>query len=307
MTADLTRATDLRRARRAYLAVATGIPVAVTTVAVALMLSWLPGLPADVAVHWGAGGEPDRYGAAWLSPVLAAVLGYGLAALFAGIAAGTRRTGEWGPVLRFLGALGCGVSFFLMPLLTISLGMQRGLADASDAPAILLPLAVSAALGLVAGVAAWFAQPAVSVSGGTVSTPAEAMRLAPGERAAWLRTTAMARPALVAILGVALLMAALAVVTALTGEGLWMLFAGLAVLFAVLTATTCVFRVSVSEAGFQVRSIAGFPRFGVDLADVAAVSTVHVEPMAQFGGWGIRAGFDVRLGIVLHRGEAIHV
>lgn len=304
MTADTP---DVRRARRAYLVVATWTPVALTTLSVGLMLLWLPELPAEVAVHWGPGGEPDRYGPAWLSPVLAAVLGYGLAALFAGIAAGARRTGEWGPTLRFLGALGAGLSFFLMPLVTSSLAMQRGLDQAADAPSILLPLIVSGVVGVVAGVIAWFAQPAVTVSGGTVATPAAALRLAPGERAVWLRTTAMARPALVAIVGVTLLMAALAVATGLTGGELWGLFAALAALFCVLAVTTCVFGVSVSDEGFRVRSAAGFPRFSVALADVAAVSVTRVEPMVQFGGWGIRTGLDGRLGIVLHAGEAIQV
>lgn len=307
MTADTQGSADVRRARRAYLVAAAGIPVLLTTSSVVLMLIWLPELPADVAIHWGAGGDADRFGPAWLSVLLAAVMGYGLAALFAGIAASTRRSGEWGPMLRFLGALGCGMSFFLLPLVTSSLAMQRGLDHATDAPSILLPLAASAVVGVVAGIVAWFAQPSVTVSGGTVSTPAAALQLAPGERAVWLRTTAMARPALIAIIGVALLMAGLSLVAGLTGGELWGLFAGLAVLFGVLAVTTCVFRVSVSDAGLVVRSVAGFPRFSVALDDLAAVSVTRVEPMAQFGGWGIRSGLDGRLGIVLHAGDAIQV
>ena len=298
---------DIRRARRAYLLVATWIPAAMTTAAVVLMLTWMPQLPAEVAVHWGAGGKADRFGPAWSFPLLAAVVGYGLAALFAGIGASSRRTGEWGPTLRFLGALACGIAFFLLPLMTVSIAMQRGLDDPADAPSIVLPLALAAAAGLAAGVIAWFAQPSVSVSGGTITTAAAALDLAPGEHAVWLRTTAMARPAIVAVVGVAVLMAALAVATSLTGGPLWLLFAAMAALFAVLTATTCVFQVRVSEAGLQVRSVAGLPRFSVSMPDVGAVSVVDVEPLSQFGGWGIRGGLDGRFGIVLHAGEAIQV
>ena len=298
---------DVRRARRAYLMVATWIPVAVTTIAVLLMLAWLPEMPETIAIHWGEGGQPDGFGPAWSSPLLAAVLGYGLAALFAGPAVAAARAGEWGPTMRFLGALSCGISVFLMTLVTATVAAQRGLADAADAPAIFLPFALAAGGGLVAGVIAWFLQPRVAASGGTVATPVETLRLGPGEQAVWLRTVTMARPAIVAVVGVALLMAALAVFMGLTGSGLWGLFAGLAVLFAVLAATTCVFRVRADAAGLHVRSIAGVPRFAVPLDDVVAVSVVTVQPMAQFGGWGIRAGIDGRFGLVLRAGDAIQV
>lgn len=302
-----TSTADVRRARRAYLAVATWIPIAATSVAVALMIMWLGDVPADIAVHWGPDGAPDRFGPAWSSPLLAAVLGYGLAGLFAGIGIAGSRSGEWGPVLRFLGALSCGLSLFLMALFTGVLAAQRGLDDAADAPSILIPLAIAAGAGIITGIVAWFLQPAVAVSGGTAAIPASALDLEPGERAVWLRTTTMARPAIVAIIGVTLLMAGLAIVTGLTGGELWWLFTALAVLFAILSATTCVFGVRVSEAGLRVTSIAGFPRFGVALADVAGVSVVNVAPMADFGGWGIRSGLDGRFGIVLRGGEAIQV
>ena len=298
---------DVRRARIVYMTVGTWVPIAVTSVAVALMISWLGDLPASIAVHWGPGGAPDRFGPAWSSPLLAAILGYGLAGLFTGIGVGVSRSGEWGPVLRFLGALSCGLSVFLMTLLTAGLAVQRGLADAAQAPSILLPLAIAAGAGLVTGAVAWFLQPAVAVSGGTATTPDSGLTLAPGERAVWLRTTTMARPAIFAIVGVALLMAAVAIAAGLTGGQLWGLFAGLAALFAILAATTCVFRIRVSDAGLRVRSIAGFPRFRVALDDIAGVSVVNVSPVAQFGGWGIRSGLDGRFGIVLRGGEAIQV
>jgi hypothetical protein len=306
MTASAVR-DDVRRARRAYLVAATWIPLAITTIAVGLMLAWLPELPATVAIHWGPGGAPDGFGPAWSSPLLAAVLGYGLAALFGGTAATAARAGEWGPTLRFLGALALGLSLFLMTLITGTMAAQRGLSDAADAPTIVLPFAIAAGAGVVGGTIAWFVQPAVAVSGGTVAAPAAALELAPDERAVWLRTATMARPAVVAATGVAILMAVLAVVAGLTGGAMWGLFAGLALLFSVLAATTCVFRVRVSDTGLHVRSIAGLPRFAVPMEDVGAVSVVMVQPMAQFGGWGMRAGLDGRFGLVLRAGEAIQV
>lgn len=302
-----TASSDVRRARRAYFVTAVWIPVAITTIAVGLLLAWLPDVPATIAVHWGAGGEADGFGPAWSSPLLAAVVGYGLAALFGAIGLGTRRSGEWGPTLRFLGALALGTTGFLMVLITASFAMQRGLADAADAPSIAVPLLAGLISGAIAGAAGWFAQPAVVVSGGSPATDIPPVELAADERAAWFRTTTMSRPAMVAITGVTLLMAVLAVVTGLTGQALWWLFAALALLFAVLAATSFVFRVSVTPRGLRVRSIAGLPRFTVPLADVGTVSVVRVDPTAEFGGWGFRLGLDGRFGIVLRAGEAMQV
>lgn len=295
------------RARRAYAVVAVWIPLGLTALAVALMLVWLPEVPSTIAVHWGAGGQPDGFGPAWAAPVLAALVGAGLAALFGAIGHAAGRTGEWGPTVRFLGALGCGTTTLVLVLVTASFAAQRGLTDAGEAAGIAVPLLAGLGAGAAAGVGAWFAQPAVAVSGGSRSAAVPEVALAPGEHAAWFRTTTMSRPAMIAIIGVTLLMAVLAVATGLLGGELWWVFCLLAIVFAVLTATSCVFRVSVTESGLRVRSIAGLPRFGVALTDVESVAVVRVEPMAEFGGWGFRLGLDGRFGIVLHAGEAIQV
>ena len=297
----------VRRAHRAYLLVACVIPLVLTTLAVGLMLVWLPEMPSTIAVHGSANGQPDGYGPAWSAPLIAAAVGYGLAALFAAMALGARRTGEWGPTLRFLGALSLGTTTFLLVMVTVSFGMQRGMADPADAPAIGVALVAGLVAGALAGIAGWFVQPAVTASGGSAAADVAEVDLAAGERAAWFRTTAMSRPAVIAIVGVTILMAVLAVVLGVSGGAFWGLFAGLAVLFAALAATSLVFRVSVTAGGLRVRSIAGVPRFSVPLADVESVSVVRVDPTAEFGGWGFRLGLDGRFGIVLHAGEAIQV
>ena len=302
-----TTADPVRRARRVYLIVAVWIPSAITTLAVGLMLLWLPDVPATIAVHWGANGRPDGFGPAWSSPLIAAAVGYGLCALFAAMGLATRRSGEWGPTLRFLGALSLGTTTFLMVLVTVSFALQRGLTDAADAPGVAVPLIAGLISGALAGAVGWFAQPAVTVSGGTPARDVPKVALSDGEHAAWFRTTAMSRPALIAIVGVTLLMAVLGIVLAVAGGELWWLFAALALLFAALSATSFVFRVSVTAGGLRVRSIAGLPRFAVPLTDVESVSVVRVDPAAEFGGWGFRVGLDGRFGIVLHAGEAIEV
>lgn len=303
----MTMTADARRARRAYLVVATWVPLALALLGAGLMLLWLPDVPSSIAVHWGPDGEPDRFGPAWSMPVILAGLGAGLALLFGLMGWGASRSGEWGPTLRFLGALGGAASVLITVGITVSFAMQRGVDAATDVPSALVPLLSGFLAGAAAGVIAWFAQPAVTVSGGPGATEAPAVPLGDGERAVWLRTTTMARPGMIAIVGATLLQAALAVVFAVSGNDLWWLLSLLALLFAALAATTCVFRVSVTDEGLRVRSIAGFPRFAVPLADIDAVSAVRVDPSSEFGGWGIRVGLDGRLGIVLHSGEAIQV
>ena len=299
---------ELRRARRAYLIVSAGIPLALTAVGVVLMLIWLPDVSPTIAVHWGANGEPDGFGPAWSTPALTAVLGIGLAALFSAIGLFSARAGDWGPTLRFLAALNCGVTTMLVTMITGSFALQRGVEQATDAPSILPALGIGAVAGLALGLIAWFVQPAVSLGRGASPSPAvDAVPLAPGERAVWLRTATMARPGMIAIVGVTILQAALAVVTVAYGGDMWWLFAGLAVLFALLAASMCVFRVSVTDAGLRVRSAVGIPRFAIPLEDVAGAGTVRVQPLAEFGGFGIREGLDGRFGIVLRTGDAIQV
>lgn len=299
---------DIRRARRAFLLVGLWSPLAVTVAALILMLVWLPGMPETIAIHWNSSGEADGFAAAWTTPAIFAAVGVGIPLLLSLLSVVGSREGEWGPAYRFLAALSLGTTVFLATIITWTFGAQRGLEDAHDAPSILPALAVGAGLGVVAGVVGWFVQPRLAVSGGSASgATAPTIALQPGERAAWLRTTTMAPGGVIAIIGATVLLAALALVFALTGIELWWVLALLALLFTVVALTTCVFRVRVDEAGLRVASPLGIPRFRVPLSDVGAVSVVSVNPMAEFGGWGIRVGIDGRIGVVLHSGAAIQV
>ena len=97
--------------------------------------------------------------------------------------------------------------------------------------------------------------------------------------------------------------------SALTGAPValvWLLGA-VGVLLLVLAATTVAFHVRVDDSGLSVDSVLGLPRFRLRLADIASAAAVDVNPMGEFGGWGLRLSVDRRFGVVLRQGEAIEV
>lgn len=299
----------VHNARRRYVVVGVIAPLAITAIAVVLMLAWLPDVPATVATHWSGDDGPDGFAPAWTVPLFTAALGAGLTALFATFALVPSREGEWGPTQRLLGAVMLGTSVLLGITLTWSFGMQRGLEDAHDAPSVLVPLAVGAGVGLLAGVAGWFAQPNVTTSGGRAATPraVAALALAPGERAVWVRTTTMSRVAMLGITAGIVALALGTVALGLTGSQAWWIMLATTLLLLVLACATFVFRVRVDRAGLTVRSSIGVPKFRIPLDDIAEARVTTVHPTAEFGGWGIRIGLDGRFGIVLHSGEALQV
>lgn len=303
----MTASDAVRTARRRYLVVGCAIPAAVTLVAVALMVAWLPEMPSTVATHWSGTGGADAFAPAWTVPLGTAVLGLGLVALFATIMLTGTRDGHWGPMMRLLGAASLGTVVLVDVGLTWSFALQRGLDDPNDAPGIGLPMLVAVALGLLAGAIGWFAQPNVTAPGERPAQHVAPLELAAGERAVWVRTTSMSRGAMVAIVASIVVLALGTVVVAATGSPVWWVMLGVTVLLVLLAVTTFVFRVRVDEKGLTVGSTVGVPRFGVPLDDVASVAVTTVNPTADFGGWGVRLAPNGSFGIVLRAGEALQV
>lgn len=65
--------------------------------------------------------------------------------------------------------------------------------------------------------------------------------------------------------------------------------------------------ITISEQGLVARSILGWPAVHIPIEAIDRVELTNVQPMADFGGWGIRLGLDRRWGIVLQKGEAIQI
>lgn len=296
------------RAVGRFLLVSLVLPAIVVLAAVAVQLVALPSVPGTIAIHWNAAGVPDSFAPSWLQPVLTVVFGLGLPALIASTSLPGLRRGDRGASYRLMGAVACALAVLIAVLTTATLVLQAG-PEGSSTPLRLWPTVVIAfAVTVLAGVAAWFAQPAGEAAA-AAPAPAEPLALEPGERAMWLRTASIARGGAIAITLAAIVVSSAAVLTWTTGAPVstaWVV-TGVAVLLIVLAATTVTFHVLVDERGLSVDSVAGFPRFRVPLAEVAAVAAVEVVPMGEFGGWGLRWAPGRRFGVVLRSGSAIEV
>jgi len=125
----------------------------------------------------------------------------------------------------------------------------------------------------------------------------------------WQQRVAISRAGAIVLYSAVALMAALTVITAVATSdvvALWVMI-GATALVVVAIGTNTVFHVRIDDDGLTVSSAAGWPRVRVPMADVAAVAAVHVEPMGEFGGWGMRWAPQGRFGVVLRAGEGIEV
>jgi hypothetical protein len=99
----------------------------------------------------------------------------------------------------------------------------------------------------------------------------------------------------------------MAITVSLVTDGrLWFL-ALLPILLFPLLATTAAWRVRIDSRGAITEGLLGLPRFTVPLADIRSARVVSVDPLADFGGWGVRWGSGRSLGIVLQAGEALEL
>lgn len=268
------------------------------TAAAALVLSWRDDLPARVAVHFGVGGEPDRFTTLTRS-ILEILLITGaiavlcwVVAVLVGRDAMTRRLGV---------GLAAGTSFLGAALLVGMTWIQRGLTDPAQIDGVngVLLLAVGGALAI--GLLCAWASPGDAPAPAPVGTrlAGTAISLGADERAVWT-TRVVSRFALIAAGTVAVLVS---IGAALSGLPALHLIAAV-VLFALLAGG--VFDVTIDAAGVTVRSAIGWPRKHIPLDEVTSARVVTVNP-AYYGGYGYRVGPSGRAGVITRRGPGLEV
>lgn len=294
------------RVIRRFVLVAVLLPIVIVAVGVVVQLAIAPNLPDPVAVHWSADGQPNGFASAQVATVVMVAVGLGLPLLLAlGALAGLRHGGR-GPTYRLLGAVALGLAVQLTVLVTWTLLIQVGLADAADCPSVWPAIVGSFVVAVAAGVLGWALQPHEDRPSLGAAAPTTVV-LRPGERAVWLRTTSMSRVLVAVVLATMVLLVLATVSTWLAGPT--PLAVGMSVLFvvvAILVVGTTAFHVRVDQDGLTVRSILGVPRFRIPLADIAEVRLASVTSIGDFGGYGLR-GTPQRFGVILHRGDAISV
>ncbi|WP_137843955.1 DUF1648 domain-containing protein [Microbacterium sp. 2FI] len=295
------------RAIRRFVLVALVVPAVLVGVGVAIQLFLLPQMPDTIAIHWNAAGEADGFAPAWTQPIATLGFGFGIAALIASVTLPTMRRGGRGATYRLMGATAAATSALVTVVLTWTYAAQAGSAEASGAAPAGVVLAAGLAAAIVIGIAAWLVQPAEERRRGDRS-PATPLSLGATERAVWMHTATMSRGAMTLLAGSVLLMFGLGIGLMLGGEqtAAWITL-GLGALLALLVASNTAFRVTVDESGLRVRSSVGVPRFAVPIAEIIRADAVRVDPMGEFGGWGMRWSPEGRFGVVLRAGEALEV
>lgn len=308
MTAEPMTRSHARLAPRRFVLVAVWLPVLLVALGVAVQLVLLPQMPVTIAVHWNASGEADGFAPAWTQPLATVALGLGLPLLIALTSLPGLRRGDRGPTYRLMGATAAALSALVTVALTWTFAAQAGLESSADAPSVWGALAASFVAAIVVGGAAWFVQPHED-STDAAAPPATPLALGANERVLWMRTTAMSRGAAILVVAAVLLIAGAAVVAWVTGAEplLAWLLTGIALLLLAFAATTLAFHVRVDDTGLHVESALGIPRFHVPLVDIASAARVDVNPMGEFGGWGLRLSAGRRFGVVLRTGQAIEV
>ncbi|MFJ2550625.1 DUF1648 domain-containing protein [Microbacterium sp. NPDC087591] len=308
---------DIRRARRAFWWVGVIIPSAMIALSAVVVLAWLPEIPDPSAIHWGTDGV-NGYGPRWIHLVILIGIGGGMIALFSFIALLAHRMprggGEpapdgpqWSATARFLGAANLATAGLMSLTALVSVGVQRGLADAADAADIGPWVFIGFALMLGLGVLGWFLQPPFAPSAGPSDAPATPMPLADHERAVWIKSVTIARSGQI-VLGVGVFISiAMAVLLLAQGVAAWWITAAVALFLVGAVATSLSFRVRASAAGLQVRSTVGWPKIEIPAGEIANVRAIRIDPFAEFGGWGYRIGTDGRRGVVLREGPGLEV
>lgn len=293
------RIVDHAAARRAALVAAIWAPAALVVASEAVIIAVGATGPARLIVHWGG---TERTGPWWTYAVLVAAIGFPVIALIGFfIVRATRMAGmnTWMP------AIAIGITVFH----TVGMGVGSVVLNASPlAPA--LPLGGGAVLAVLAAVATWRLLPQEAGEGERV-TPAAALPVRAGEVAAWTGRAELPAWFIALIAAIASVLVAVGLTVLLTvGPRLWFVFVAPTLLFAALV-TTAHFVVTAGPGGFVVRSVVGWPRLGIPAADIAKAGTASIDPLADFGGWGIRwvvgPNGKGRWGVITHGGPGLEV
>lgn len=295
------RTTTHELARRDALIAGIWVPLALVIASEIVILAIGLSSGGNLIVHWGTGGEKQS-GPWWTYAILDAAIGL---PIIAGIGIFLFRATRMAGMNSWMPAISLGVTVFHC----IGIGIGAVVFNGSSlAPA--LPIVAGFVLAVIAALLTWRLLPQEENAQSGV-TAAAAIPVKPGEVAAWTGrfTPPVALLAVIAFVIVATL--TLDLVLTLTSRVRTPLIFLVPLLLFVTFITTAEFRVRATSAGFSIRSVLGWPRFTVPAADIEKAGVVEVNPMSDFGGWGVRwvvgPNGKGRWGIIGRKGEALEV
>ena len=283
--------------RTMLLAVVPPVVGAAASVAVILTLD----LPERIAVHWGTDGVDRLSTVGELIGPMVVFVAITTAVAIAALAFGSRgaRSTVFGrTVVGVSNLIGLGIAFASLALALA----QVGVADVTSVSVgtTLGYMGIGFAAALVLAIAFAALTPRTAVSSPT-NAAALALDLGATERASWSRSVSPSRT----VLGILVAIVVALIVTLTIAGAPFPLTVGTVVL--VLAVVGLLFwRVTVDARGIIVRPALGVPRFRVEAADVVAARAIDVDPVRQFGGWGIRVG-AAGWGVVVRGGSAVEV
>lgn len=275
------------------------LPAALLAAAFALVLTWRDRLPDPIALHWGIDGV-DRVG-----PLRDHLLPFVITSLVICLPAIVLALVVKGAARRGVVGISAGMAAMMAGIVVGSTAIQLDAPDAYAIPspgaAIVIPILAAVGIGVLA---TWLAgRDAPAPASTAVPDDAARLPLAEGASAVWsapLPSIPIAFP--VSVIGLLLAMAI--AMGVLTGDWWMLVFPALiGVVFLVATG----WRVQVDRTGLTLRSILGRPRYHVPAEEIVRADVTRVNPIKEFGGWGMRVGYNGALGFVSRRGEAFEV
>jgi len=283
--------------------VAGAFPLALALGGAALVFSWHSRLPERIAIQWGSDG-PSNF--APLAAVIALIVGIALVLASSFLFATLSLTDAASPSRgRLFSAGGVWITSSITVGMVGSVWLQLTPAGSGDGAAVGRILLVGAVASLLPAFLAWALTPRSTQADPAAERAPEPIELSPGERAVFTRRAMPGRAVMVAVGSLLAVLLALTVVLAVTNAAGW-LAAALVLGVSVLVFSGLIWRVTVTRDGLVARSSIGLPRFRVPIAEIASARVSTVDPLSQFGGWGVRFG-NGGVGVIVAAGEGLEL
>jgi Protein of unknown function (DUF1648) len=284
------------------LVVALLIPLLLATLALIVGFSLAAHNPGSVPVHWGLDGRVDGYGSPYELPIVFAAVCLPLIAIFGGAVVLTSHRGPLTPLAKVLAVSSTWITLFIgMTFVAVLLDPASG-----SRPATIVGVSLAASTLVSAG--EWFVLPpgVRGVAGKTRPAP-QPIALAPGERAAWIRTSTASRGVIGAVVGVCILLSVVTSVAVVSSGGRDWALSFLPLVVLVIVLSNFAWTVRVDGRGVRIRAVLGLPVFMVPLDQITSADVTDIQALSQYGGYGVRIALNRRMGIILRSGEALEI